>query len=83
MTNNTTDLENHLLDHWTAWGSPREREQTTNETTMALDCKLAADQLKKFREALEKIHAMDWEQDEWDGAAKYHEVRAIVLEALT
>lgn len=43
---------------------------------------VAVDREMKYREALEKIAAMEDESDEWDGAAKYAEARNTAAEAL-
>jgi len=48
----TEDLVSRLLDHWTAWGSPRERDKCVNETHMAMDCKEAADEIERLREVV-------------------------------
>ncbi len=63
------DLIARLLQNWTAWGSPSDREACVNETCMAMDCKEAGDaisQLCKELAATRKALAA-YAQDRWGG----------------
>lgn len=44
-----SDLISRLLENWSAWGAPTDRDECVNEKLMAMDCKEAADEIKRLR----------------------------------
>ena len=44
-----SELNERLLAHWAAWGSPTNREACVNEDRMAFDCREAAVEIAALR----------------------------------